>query len=267
VASVDIDGASIACQEAGQGSPVLLIHGTAANLWGDVPLLLSSQHRVIWYDRRAFGGSKHEPLADLSRHARDAAALLQALDAAPAIVVGWSIGGVVAIEMALEHGDLVSGMVLLEPPLHLKRRPTPGMVRAILSAKVLGRFKSSRDGAKAFVTWALGFTTGGDALAQAPDAWREAILSNSGAILRELDAGTGEHISRARLATLRKPLRWLVGEVSDRAFAAAARRAAKVVPGLAPVPIAGSGHCLQWDRPDAVAKAVADVAAGRGIGV
>ena len=264
VRSIDIGDVRIGYDEQGSGPPVLLVHGTAANLWGELPALLAPRYRVISYDRRSFGTSKHAPLANLTQHARDAARLLDALGAAPAVVVGWSIGGVLALELALERPELVKGLVLLEPPLHAKRHPTFRMIRAIVSAQVFARIRSRRAGAEAFLRWALGRADGGDGLSRAPGAWREAMLENSDAILRELDAGTGEHIAGERFRQLRVPLQWLVGEWSDRAFAGAAERATQVFPALRCVRAEGSGHCLQWDRPDLVAKAVDEVASCAG---
>jgi pimeloyl-ACP methyl ester carboxylesterase len=80
------------------------------------------------------------------------------------------------------------------------------------------------------------------------------------AIVRELDAGTGEHLRSDRLRTLRAPVRWLVGEWSDRAFAAAAERAKRMIPNLAVTRVERSGHFIQWHSPQAVVRAVEQVA-------
>lgn len=128
---------------------VLLIHGTAPATWGEVPARLAA-HRVIAYDRRGFEGG---PLAhDLSEHARDAA---DRIGVVPAVVVGWSIGGVIALELACRRPDLVRALVLLEPPFRAKRRPRPAMVRAIAGATVLGKRGRPQDGAERFLRWAM----------------------------------------------------------------------------------------------------------------
>jgi pimeloyl-ACP methyl ester carboxylesterase len=247
-----VEGTQLGVADLGSGKPVLLVHGTAASVWGDVPSMLARTHRVLVYDRRSFGTSIHPPLADLSRHASDAAAVLRTKAALPAIVVGWSIGGVIALELALRHPELVKALVLLEPPLHAKRRPSLGMVRAILGAKVLGRWRSPRAGASAFLHWAFTRSHGGNDLANAPGAWREEILANGAAIVRELDAGTGEHLSTEQLADLRLPIRWLLGAESQPAFAKPAHRAKRYLKNLVVEQVDGAGHCIQWDRPDAV---------------
>ena len=61
--------------------------------------------RVIWADRRGTGGSPRAgwPGGGVAGHADDAAALLRALDAVPATVLGFSSGGVVALALAARH--------------------------------------------------------------------------------------------------------------------------------------------------------------------
>src|SRR5262245_28798591 len=91
-----IDDCDLAWREKGAGPPVLFIHGTAADVWDGLFDRVAGGCRAIRYDRRGFGASAHRPLQDLSRHAEDAAGLMKALDATGAIVVGWSIGGIIA---------------------------------------------------------------------------------------------------------------------------------------------------------------------------
>ena len=73
---------------------------------------------MIAYDRRGCARSERpQPYerTSVAEHADDAAALLDALSAAPAIVIGRSYGGTVAADLALRHPDRVRALVLLEP--------------------------------------------------------------------------------------------------------------------------------------------------------
>jgi pimeloyl-ACP methyl ester carboxylesterase len=256
---VRLDGVDLDYEERGSGPPILLIHGTAARLWGPALDGLCACGRVVAYDRRSFGASGHPPLADLGRHRDDAAALLCALDLAPAVVVGWSVGGVVALDLALEHPDLVRALVLIEPPLHAKRRPTLRMARAVVGAQLLGRLGRSEAGATMFLRWALGRRGDATDLDRVSPQWRDAMLANARAIVTELGAGTGEHLDRDRLAAIRAPVTLLVGTESDRVFGAAARRLASWIERSELREVEGAGHLLQRDRPDAVADAVRSV--------
>lgn len=100
----------------GDGPPVLLIHGATGDsreYWGAVAPLLAERFRVITYDQRGFGRSPADPAArGIDGLVDDAAALLDHLDAVPAAVVGISLGGIVAQQLAARRPDVVARMVL-----------------------------------------------------------------------------------------------------------------------------------------------------------
>ncbi len=98
----------IAYLEKGQGEPLLLIHGVGLNAaaWGPQIAALSDTHRVIALDMPGHGGSA-APGAELADYVAQAAALLDQLHIAKANVVGHSMGGLVAIGLALQHPDRV----------------------------------------------------------------------------------------------------------------------------------------------------------------
>jgi pimeloyl-ACP methyl ester carboxylesterase len=110
---------------------------------------------VIAYDRRSFGTARASRPANLTTHATDTAAVIHATGA-PATLIGWSIGAVIALETAATAPDLVDQLVLIEPPLHAKRHPHPRMIAAILTATILGKPGNPTAGARRFLQWALG---------------------------------------------------------------------------------------------------------------
>lgn len=116
---VRVNGVRLYYEELGHGDPILCIHGTSssARVWRtDATRELSELGRVIVYDRRGCTRSERPEPYDTSvvQHAEDAAGLLRALDAAPAVVIGRSYGGETAIELALRDPELVRALVLLE---------------------------------------------------------------------------------------------------------------------------------------------------------
>src|SRR5205807_5926921 len=116
---VEAGGEKLYYREAGSGPPLLLIHGTGghADAFDKIVTPLAERYRVIAYDRRGHSRSAAmmHPSKDYFRHhADDAAALLRKLKAAPAAVLGWSGGGVVALTLAVRHPDVVSRLVLYE---------------------------------------------------------------------------------------------------------------------------------------------------------
>jgi pimeloyl-ACP methyl ester carboxylesterase len=109
-------------QAAHQDIPIVLIHGAGCNL-EDMRLALGDRlagRRVISIDRPGHGWSERSGRQGSSPEYQ-AAMLLQVLDRIGvdrAIVVGHSWGGALALRLALDHPQRVSGLVLLAPPLY-----------------------------------------------------------------------------------------------------------------------------------------------------
>ena len=118
---LSVNGVDLYYEEQGEGIPVLGVHGRpgSAVMWTDAAMELARHGRCIIYDRRGFHRSAppvpFETL-DLADHVDDAAAVLAGLHAGPAVVIGRSTGGLIAIELARRFPDKVKALVLLEPP-------------------------------------------------------------------------------------------------------------------------------------------------------
>jgi len=112
---IRINGARIALVESGRGMPLLLLHGLGGS-HDDWRLQLhefAAHYRVIVPDLRGFGASERRVPFTIQQHARDMLALLAALDIGRAHVVGLSMGGAVAIEMALGAPAQLGALVLV----------------------------------------------------------------------------------------------------------------------------------------------------------
>lgn len=101
---------------AGQGDPVLMINGLSAPAvnWALQVRALSARFRVVTFDNRGVGESDlpPEPIYTTPQMADDAAALLRDLNIPRAHVIGASMGGTIAMELALRHPRLVRSLVL-----------------------------------------------------------------------------------------------------------------------------------------------------------
>jgi pimeloyl-ACP methyl ester carboxylesterase len=89
--------------------------------WAPAIDALAREFRVIAYDRRGYGESGAPEVYErtsVAEQTEDAAALIEALDAAPAIVAGVDFGALVCLDLLLRHRALVQAAVLLAPTLY-----------------------------------------------------------------------------------------------------------------------------------------------------
>lgn len=114
---VDVNGITLAYQELGSGSPLVLINGFAStmDMWNPPVLAaLSGQYRVLIFDNRGTGYSSAsgEPFS-IPLFAGDTLALMDALGIARAHLLGHSMGSCIAQEIALAHPERAGRLVLV----------------------------------------------------------------------------------------------------------------------------------------------------------
>jgi pimeloyl-ACP methyl ester carboxylesterase len=113
-----VRGERIAWYERGSGPPLLLAIGTGSTMaeWDPALLaLLAREHRLILFDYPGLGRSSRRPRAartSFAGLADTAAGLLRAIGVARADVLGWSMGGFVAQQLAIRHPARVRRLVL-----------------------------------------------------------------------------------------------------------------------------------------------------------
>jgi 3-oxoadipate enol-lactonase len=116
VGSIMVEGRVIAFEDVGSGDPIVWLQGTGESKQGFVGQTspLAERWRCVAIDHRDVGESSYvtEPYtpADL---AADAAAVIDSLGAGPAHVVGYSLGGAAAQELAIARPGLVRSLVLM----------------------------------------------------------------------------------------------------------------------------------------------------------
>ena len=118
--------------EAGTGPPVVLLHGLfgQARNFGVVQRRLAVARRVIALDLRNHGASPHDLRADYGTMADDVAETLAFLGAAPCAVIGHSMGGKVAMRLALLRPDLVERLLVGD----IAPAPSPPRFGSIIAA-------------------------------------------------------------------------------------------------------------------------------------
>jgi pimeloyl-ACP methyl ester carboxylesterase len=118
--SIAVNGTTLYYELRGSGPPVLFISGAPgdAGHWTEVADALAGEYTVLTYDRRANSRSprpQNWTAAPVDEQADDAAALLAALDLAPAVAYGHSSGAIYLTNLALRHPALLRGAIFHEP--------------------------------------------------------------------------------------------------------------------------------------------------------
>lgn len=111
-----VKGIKIYYEEQGKGEPLILINGLAfpMDLWFAQIRELSKDFRVIALDNRGIGRSDQpDEEYSIAMMASDAVGLLQSLGIAKAHVVGLSMGGFIAQEIALSYPEVVNRLILV----------------------------------------------------------------------------------------------------------------------------------------------------------
>ncbi len=117
---VEVEGARLHVLDRGSGPAIVMIHGLAGQMRHFTHSLaerLEGDHRIVAVDRPGAGWSDAAPGASQSVRAQAAviAALIRRLGLDRPLVVGHSLGGAVALALALDHPDAVGGLALIAP--------------------------------------------------------------------------------------------------------------------------------------------------------
>jgi pimeloyl-ACP methyl ester carboxylesterase len=110
---VGVPGGRLYYEVAGEGQPILFIHADVSDhsMWSEQVAAFAPKYRVIRYDKRGFGKTTSADGAYSPRE--DIVALLARLGVANTFVVGLSNGGALALDFALEHPEMVDGLVVV----------------------------------------------------------------------------------------------------------------------------------------------------------
>jgi pimeloyl-ACP methyl ester carboxylesterase len=156
-------------------------------VWTDAAEKLAGIGRVIADDRRGCARSERpEPYerTSVAEQADDVAALLDALGATPALVIGRSYGGTIAIDLALRHPDCVRAVVGLQPDGSREMAPAAAAWVDAFAERM--RAVAAGDGVHTLGEGLITDLGGHDAWRSLPDEVRGALAENGPAILAEL---------------------------------------------------------------------------------
>jgi non-heme chloroperoxidase len=122
--SVDVEGIGLSYAVAGEGEPIVFIHGVAEDYraWNRQTGPFSSDHTVITYSRRmSWPNNNGVNYADstIENNTKDLLGLVKGLAASPVTLVGHSYGAIIAVNFAVENPSLMRALVVVEPGLPL----------------------------------------------------------------------------------------------------------------------------------------------------
>jgi pimeloyl-ACP methyl ester carboxylesterase len=227
MATVEGAGVPLRYVERGDGPPMLLVHGIAsdAEALAGTAEALAATARVVAYDRRGYGGSgAPEPYGGttVEEQAEDAAALLRALGAAPALVAGEGLGALVALDLLKRHAALVRAAVLADPPLFMfVPEATAALAEERRAIEEAVRDRGPEAGVEAYLSGAA-HPADPAALARARTAHRAFFADYAGL--------ASWPVTRRELRALGRPAVVLTGPQSPPAVVAAADRLAGLLP-------------------------------------
>jgi pimeloyl-ACP methyl ester carboxylesterase len=152
-----VDSTRLRMIDTGRGTPVLFIHGFGASMYGwrhALPPVVAAGYRAVAIDNRGFGFSgKPAHGYHNADYVRLIVALLDSLGISSAVLVGHSMGGAIAVDVAIAHPDRVRGLVLVDAAgfgvhwpgvLKMARWPFAGVVVTAFRARwITGRIVRS----------------------------------------------------------------------------------------------------------------------------
>ncbi|GAA2271021.1 alpha/beta hydrolase [Streptomyces ruber] len=242
---------------------VLLLHGLMgrASHWASTARWLSERHRAVALDQRGHGQSGKPAEGEYTREAYvdDAAAALEQLGLAPAVVIGHAMGALTAWQLAAKRPELVRGLIICD-----------------MRASALGA-ASQREWENWFDAWPLPFATLADVrkwfgeddpwverrnaargefyaevMHECPDGWRPVFSPE--VMLRSREAWVydahWEELAQVRCPTL--VVRGLDGELGR----AESQEMVRVLPRGEYAEVADAGHLVHYDQPDAWRTAI-----------
>jgi 3-oxoadipate enol-lactonase len=259
----DVDATPVAWREVLVGAvdasrrPVAFLHGLGGSrvAWDPQLDALAAGRRGLAWDMPGYGASAPLPAMTFAALADRAATWLASAGAAPAHVVGLSMGGMVALHLALAHPEVVRSLVLIDSS------PAFGFDGSITAdAWIEARLARLREG-ETPATIARGSIT---AIA-APGASEAAIGLGVEAMSRVTPAAYEQavrclvtHDVRSRLATVGCPTLVLVGELDRETPVPFSEHLATTIPVARLEVVPGAGHLSSLERPDVVNPIIAD---------
>lgn len=255
-------GIQLAYERRGEGPLIVLVQGLGlpGRMWLELPVrLVDDGHLVVTPDARGTGLSDTpNPPYTMKVLADDLAAVIRDVDQGPALLVGISLGGMVIQRVALDHPELVSGLVLAATTCGLPHAkvPSPRFISLVAASAVL-----PIDPIIQAIRRMMVHPTSLERNPRLFHRWDEVQRSQpmpwQGIVGHMTAAAT--HSTGSSLGRIRCPTEVLAG-ADDQVFSIRnSQMIARRIQGARLTLLPGAGHAFPLEQPDALPKAIARV--------
>jgi esterase len=261
--TLPVNGYDMAYLEAGEGRPLVCVHGTLGDFrtWSAVLGPLSKSQRVIAVSLRRFFPEHWDGVGDdflIAQHVADLIGFIEQLDAKPVELMGHSRGGHIAFRLAQARPDLLRRLVLAEPggelDSSLDPAATPGSSpRATRIAAAADKIATGDiDGG--LMTF-FDMIEGDGAWARLPAAPRQQLRDNAYTLIGQVGENRQPY-SRRDAESIRTPTLLIGGADTRGSLPTVLRALAAHIPGASTAMISGAGHWMFEQAPQAFCETV-----------
>lgn len=247
----------------GSGYPIVCLHGhpgnrRCMNVFTDE---LSQQFQTIAPDLRGYGLSRAPAAFAMADHLDDLTELLDALAIQNCIILGWSLGGILAMETALQHPHRVSGLILLgtaarprgnHPPISWQDNALTAIASLINRLSPGDRWHIEALGKRSLYRYLIQQHTP-EAYQRLADEALPAFLQTSRSAQTALNQALRQGYDRlAEVEKITAPSLVLCGECDRHITAASSQQTARALPHSTLKTYPATAHLFPWEIPHQV---------------
>lgn len=239
-----INGVNLWYEQAGQGSPTLvLLHGNlASKRWWDLVFpMLAETYTVVRVDLRGNGESEQADSYSIPEYGADVREQIKALGLTDVIVVGHSMGGAVAMDIAANEPELIRGFLLLNSA------PIDGMDASEEIIPLLVQMSQDRNLMKMSLAATVPTAASGELFEALVD---DAMLAASTVVPNYKSIGSIDY--RLQLAETELPCKIVYGTLDNLITREMVDRTQQAIPGSELVLLEGVGHGTTVEAPERV---------------
>jgi pimeloyl-ACP methyl ester carboxylesterase len=184
----------------------------------------------------------------ISTHTADAAAILEYLQATPAVVVGTSAGATIAVDLAVRRPDIVQAVIAHEAAWRASRHiPNAAQLAAVAKIGWLTLRGRHGDAVETLLRAAYTYRDGGTAWDTFPEEWRRIARENARPALLDFRNSIGNYPLGADLVNVAVPVLCSYGARSPNSIIRLTRSLAAAIPTARTHEIEGAGHAAPFD--------------------